>query len=235
MNDPKLSRLPFEGDDEADHRLWAALADLPRGEPSDGLRQRFYSGLHGAGAQPWTERLGHWLGLGRNVGWATVAASLVLGFGVAQLIDRPTAGDTRLVALEQNLVQLHRELILDRLQDDSASTRLRGVVDASEVAITDPQVAQALLERASVDRSPSVRSAAIDALGSQLGSGAIGESLMSLLESAQSPIVQLSLADLVLRHGDPQQVRQLKTLADAGRLHPDIVRHIHNALGSQSA
>jgi hypothetical protein len=57
---------------------------------------------------------------------------------------------------------------------------------------------------------------------------------MALLEGAESPIVQLALADLVLRHGDRPQVRQLQSLADAGRLHPDIVRHVNNALGSQT-
>lgn len=234
MNDRKMSNLPFQGDDPNAQKLWAALGDMPRGEPSDGLRRRFYSRLHEAGTRPWTERLGRWLGLRENAGWVTAAACLVLGFGFALVIERPAEEDTRLAALEQNLAQLHRELILDRLDDESASTRLKGVVDASEVVATDPQVARALLDRAAQDRSPSVRSAAIDALGSQLGSGEIGSELMGLLEAADSPIVQLALVDLVLRHGDRQQVSQLQDLADSGRLHPDIVRHVNNALRSQS-
>jgi len=234
MNDPNLSRLPFEGDDEAQRKLWAALSELPRAEPSDGLRRRFYSGLATAGARPWAERMGRWLGLGGNPGWVTVAASVALGFGVAQLVGRSGNGDSRLLALEQNLAQVQRELIIDRLQDASASTRLRGAMEAGEMAATDQQVALALLERASTDRSSSVRSAAVDALGPQLGSSVIGDSLMTLLEGAESPLVQLSLTDLVLRHGEPHQVQRLRSLADTGRLHPDIVRHIHNALGSQS-
>jgi HEAT repeat protein len=157
-----------------------------------------------------------------------------LGFGVAQVIDRPVEDSTRLVALEENLALLQRELILDRLQDTSATKRLRGAVDASQVVAYDPQVARALLDLATQDRSVSVRSAAIDALGSQMNSGDIGGEVMQLLEGAESPIVQLALVDLVLRHGGGQQIRQLQELADNGGLHPDLVRHVNNALRSQS-
>jgi hypothetical protein len=233
MPDKKPTSLPFDSDEPADHKLWSALGELSRGEPSDRLRRRFYSGLHEAGRRPWTQRLGQWLGLQAG-GWVTAAACLLLGFGFAQVIDRPTAETLKLVAIEETMVRLQRELILDRLQDASASTRLKGVVDASEVVAHDPQVARALLDRAAQDASLSVRSAAIDALGSQLGSGEIGAELMRLLQGAQSPIVQLALVDLVLRNGDGEQIRQLQSLADSGALHPDLVRHVNNALRSQS-
>jgi hypothetical protein len=234
MTRKEPTSLPFESSDSAEEKLWSALADLPLEEPSSHLRRRFYNGLHEAGSQSWTQRLSQWLGMRSNGGWATVAACLLLGFGVAQVIDRPVEDSTRLVALEENLALLQRELILDRLQDTSATKRLRGAVDASQVVAYDPQVARALLDLATQDRSVSVRSAAIDALGSQMNSGDIGGELMQLLEGAESPIVQLALVDLVLRHGGGQQIRQLQELADNGGLHPDLVRHVNNALRSQS-
>lgn len=233
MPDEKPTSLPFESDNPAEQKLWTALSDLPRGEPSDRLRRRFYSGLHEAVRRPWAERLSRWLGL-RAGGWVTAAACLVLGFGVAQVTVRTPSETPRLVALEENMVRLQRELILDRLQDASANARLRGIVDATEVAADDPQVAHALLDRATQDPSLSVRAAAIDALGSQLRSGEIGAELMRLLEVAESPIVQLALVDLVLRNGDGEQIRRLQNLAAEGRLHPDLVRHVDNALRSQS-
>jgi hypothetical protein len=125
-------------------------------------------------------------------------------------------------------------LILDRLQDEAVSTRLAGVYDAREAAQHDPQVAQALLQRAATDRSPSVRSAAIDALGPQLHSDAVGGELMGLLEAADSPIVQLALVDLVLRNGSAAQLAHLKRLADAEGLHPDLARHVRKSLGSEA-
>jgi len=234
-NHPKEpASLPFESGDVDEQKLWAALSELPRGEPSGELRRRFYSGLHEAAKPHWTERLSSWLGMSSTSGWITAAACLLLGFGFAQVLDRPESDSARLVALEENLAGLQRELILDRLQDTSANTRLKGVVEASQLVASDPLVAQALLDRAAQDRSLSVRSAAIDALGSQLRSGRIGGDLMRLLEDAESPIVQLALVDLVLRHGDEDQINQLQSLSDGGQLHPDLVRHVNSALRSPS-
>jgi tryptophan synthase alpha subunit len=73
---------------------------------------------------------------------------------------------------------------------------------------------------------PSVRSAAIGALGTQLGTPAVGEQLMELLQQAESPFVQMALVDLVLRNGSNQQITQLRKLANDGVLHPDIARHV---------
>lgn len=236
MPDRKPSTLPFETGDPAEQALWSALADLPRGEPGPGLRRQFYHGLEQAHSQRWTTRLRNWLGLRGNAGWITATACVLIGFGLAQTVDRQAggAGPERLVALEDSVAQLKRELILDRLQDDSAATRLKGVVEAGQMVQTDREVARALLARATQDRSPSVRSAAVDALAPELRSQDVGSSLMNLLKNAESPLVQLALVDLVLRHGSSEQVHQLQQLADSGRLYPDLAQHVRQALGSQS-
>lgn len=238
MNSKHKDGLPrgvsFDSSDPAERALWEAMEDLPQAKPSPHLRRRFYDNLHAASADNWAVRIGRWLGMRSSGGWITVAACLALGFGVAQVVDQPLSDSPRLVALEENLAHLQRELILDRLEDASASTRLRGIVDASQVAAGDPLVTQALLDRAARDKSISVRSAAIDALGARMESGQVGSEVMQLMESADSPIVQLALVDLVLRHGDAGQVSALLELADKGSLHPDLVRHVNNSLRSQS-
>jgi hypothetical protein len=49
---------------------------------------------------------------------------------------------------------------------------------------------------------------------------------MGSLEKAGSPLVQLALADLVLRYGNPNQLEQLLGLSDRGLLHPDVAKHV---------
>jgi hypothetical protein len=75
----------------------------------------------------------------------------------------------------------------------------------------------------------SVRAAAIDAIGPQLGTPSIADELMASLEQAESPLVQLALADLVLRYGDPKQLEQLLRLSGRGALHPDVAQHIKSS------
>ncbi|MCW8924922.1 MAG: hypothetical protein OQJ84_01595 [Xanthomonadales bacterium] len=235
MPDKKTTSVPFESVDTAEQNLWTALGDLPRDEPSPDMRRSFYQRLEQASSRRWSERLRDWLGMRNNAGWITASACVLIGFGVAQLTNQPQPGDQdRLAALEQNINLLNRELILDRLQDEAPGTRLAGVYDARNVVADDAQIAQALLQRAATDRSSSVRSAAIGALGSQLNSDTVGGELMSLLENADSPIVQLALADLVLRNGNAMQLAQLQRLADEKRLNPDIARHVNKSLGSES-
>lgn len=237
----KASSLPFETGDPGEQKLWAALEELPRGEPSSDLRGSFYRGLETASSRSLAVRLREWLGLGSNMGWVTAAACLVLGFGLSQtLLQQSTAtpgaaaDDGRLAALEQNVSLLNRELILGRLTADSTGMRLQGVVQAGNVAAQDGEVARALLATAMQDRSLSVRSAAIDALGPQLGNAEFGQQLMSLLEEAESPIVQLALVDLILRHGSTSQLEHLRVLAEQERLHADLVSHVLNSLGVQT-
>ena len=115
----------------------------------------------------------------------------------------PAADHTELAQLQQQVAILNRNLVLDRLENDSPSKRLLGVIEASDLAEHDPEVRRALLDRAVDDRVHSVRSAAIDAIGPRLGTPAVGDELMASLEKAKSPLVQLALADLVLRYGNP--------------------------------
>ncbi|MFK7958772.1 MAG: hypothetical protein AB8B96_21970, partial [Lysobacterales bacterium] len=70
----------------------------------------------------------------------------------------------------------------------------------------------------------------IDALGPQMANSEVGTELMALLEGADSPLVQLALVDLVLRHGTAQQVRELLELARSERLDPDLVPYVTAAV-----
>lgn len=236
MSDRKNPSLPFESSDEAEQNLWQELGNLPMAEPPADLRRSFYNELEKAGSLTWGGRIRSWLGLSNNAGWVTATACLLIGFGAAQLATEQasTVEPGRLVALEQNIALLNRELVLDRLQDDAPGTRLLGIHAASSLVRDDDEIAQALLVRASEDRSHSVRSAAIDALGPQLNTTQVGDELMRLLENADSPIVQLALTDLVLRNGNQAQLDQLLYLANEERLHPDLIRHVKKALRSET-
>ena len=235
MSDRKLGELPFESESAAENRLWTELADLPRENPSSELKRRFYRDLDQASSRNLLERIRASLGMSNNLGWVTAAACLVVGVILGQMLksDAPEAS-TRLVALEQNVALLNRELILDRLEDSQAAKRLRGVIDASRVAQDDAEIARALLMRATDDSVHSIRTAAIEALGPRLNTSLVGSELMRLLETETSPLVQLALVDLVLRHGSRQQLDQLLSLAQQGRLHTDLVTYVENTLGRES-
>lgn len=235
MTDQKDSSLPFESSEASERQLWQALGDLPHAEPSANLRRGFYEQLEKADSRGIGSRIRGWLGLSGNTGWVTAAACLLVGFAVAQIsFETESIQPDRLAALEENIALLNRELVLDRLQDDAPGTRLLGIHNATSLVQNDQEITQALLVRATEDRSPSVRSAAIDALGPRLDSATVGDELMNLLQSAESPIVQLALVDLVLRNGNQKQLAQLLSLANEEKLHADLIRHVKKSLGRES-
>ena len=222
-----LAGVPFDGDDAEQQRLWDELKALPLAEPSARLRRRFYDRLDEASRPTRADRWRRWLGLTGTAGTVTATACAAIGLIAGLLlVNLPGADRADLAALQHQVETLNRSLVLDRLQSDSASKRLRGVIDAAGVANGDPEVTRALLTRAVEDRVYSVRSAAIDAIGSRLNTPAVGNELMTSLERTQSPLVQLALVDLVLRHGNAERLERLLELGELGRLHPDVMQHV---------
>lgn len=236
MADKNKPELPLDTDDAHEHALWRALGEHEAGEPSAALRQDFYRNLEMAGRPTLLDRLHDILGFRGNAGWVTAAACLLVGIGAGAIVSGGAAGgDDRLEALEQNIALLNRSLILDRLENEAPSKRLRGVIDAASIAGEDAEVAHALLVRATQDRVGSVRSAAINALGPNINAPTVGQQLMPLLEQAESPIVQLALVDLVLRYGNTTQLDEVLSLAKGGQLHPDLERYVISTLEGETA
>lgn len=228
MSDKRKSGVPFESDDAAEQQLWSDLENLPQEAPSQRLRHRFYGELEQADRR--LHRRRRWLGWITAPGLAAALGCLFVGVMVGLLLRSPsTANHAELAELQQQVSILNRNLVLDRLENDSASKRLLGVMEASDLAGRDPEITRALLERAVDDRVHSVRSAAIDAIGPRLGTPAVGDELMGSLEKAESPLVQLALADLVLRYGNPSQLEQLLRLSERGLLHPDVAKHVKSS------
>lgn len=226
------NNLPLDSNDAAENKLWDVLAAIDVEEPSLNLRQGFYERLERASRPTLLSKLRDLLGFSGNAGWITASACLIAGIGAGQMLGATDteAGSTRLAALEENVSMLNRTLILDRLANDSPGKRLQGVMDAGYMAGQDAEITDALLQRATQERVHSVRAAAIDVLGRQLGAPSIGKRIMASIQEAKSPLVQLALIDLVLRNGDQQQVDQLLQLAQDGLLYPDLSRHVLSSL-----
>jgi hypothetical protein len=229
MSDKRKSGVPFESEDAAEQQLWSELEKLPQGSPSQNLRRRFHDELERADRR--LHRRRRWLGWITAPGLIAAMGCLFIGVMIGLLLrNQPAASHSELAQLQQQVAILNRNLVLDRLENDSASKRLLGVIEASDLADHDPEVRRALLERAVDDRVHSVRSAAIDAIGPRVGSPAVGDELLASLEKAESPLVQLALADLVLRYGNTMQMEQLLRLSERGRLHPDVAQHVKSSV-----
>lgn len=231
MSEKENRGVPFVSDDGEEQQLWQVLEGISQQEPPPRLRRKFYGELDRLGRQTPLERWSRWIGLIGGRGLATALTCAVAGIVVGVLLnDTRSIERSELTDLQQQVANLNRNLVLDRLENVSASKRLLGVIDAAGMAENDTEIAHALLTRAVDDRVYSVRAAAIDAIGPQLHTPAVGDELMAMLEKAESPIVQWALVDLVLRHGNAQQIDRLVKLGESGALHPDLAQHVKTAV-----
>ena len=227
---PDRDGVPFEAEGPEDAALWEALETLPSEAPPATLRTGFYRTLRER-----EERKNRWFARllpGLRMA-APAALALVVGFGVGRMTDSgsaatPTAAPAELASLQAEVSRLSRTVALSMLQDDAATERLQAISLVSEFAQEDPNATRALLAAATTDPVAAVRGAALDALGPKLGEPLIEAGIRRLLLEADSVLVQLSVADLIMRWGGDDLIATLVDAAEAGTLLPDVARYVND-------
>lgn len=216
--------------------LWSQLGELPGVEPGPGLRARFDVMLEAyrAGqrrAHPsFLERLDGWLAplVPRRPAFqlAVALAFLALGgFLGARLAREPRpalAGPDRISTLSAEVRDLRNLVAVSLLQQSSPSERLRGVSFSYRVSEPEPDVLSALVSTLNHDPNVNVRLAAIDALTRFADREPVRDSLVRSLPEQDSPLVQISLIDLMVRLREKDAVDLLRALAEKSDLHPAV-------------
>src|SRR5258708_12873877 len=115
-------------------------------------------------------------------------------------------------------------------QQECASQRLEGVSWRTRLPEPDPKVMGALMHTVRFDNSVDVRLAALDALGRYADQPEVRRELVDVLQTTQSPMVQVALIDLLgdlhdksaapqfkQFHQDPHANPTLKKRSDLGK------------------
>lgn len=225
-------------DAEVLERLWREVGELPEEQPSPRLRQRFEAMLSEAVAQESAARVlrpefrsprpaarsGRWPWV------AALAATLVLGLVLGTEISR-RRDDRQIDALRREVASLHESVTVALLAGRSPSDRLRGVAYGREVSAVDERVAGALLEALRSDPNVNVRLAALEALRPLAGRPAERPRLIEALGSQRSPLVQLSLVEVLVDSGDPAAREELEQLLSNPELDPAVRGYLRGRLG----
>jgi hypothetical protein len=195
--------------------VWRGLETMAEPEPSPAMRARFLETLHAyqEGFQEAQRKLtyqapkpGWWAGFlpARPVWQAAFAAALIVASGLggryllAPRNAEPPANPE--IAQLRNQVESLRQLVaLSLLQEQSPSSRLRGVGYSYQMSQPDQQVQQALLHTVNHDTNVNVRLSAVDALAKFAGNPEVRRALVDSLPVQDSPLVQIALIDLLVQ------------------------------------
>jgi hypothetical protein len=212
--------------------VWRGMGSLPEPEPDPAMRARFLevieayqagraSGLAGQVADP-----PHRPWLARSV-WQPVLAFalLMLGVFLGRYAAQPRDAGPDVAQLRGQVEGLRQLVTLSLLQEQSPSSRLRGVTYSYQMARPDAQVEQALLYAVNHDSNVNVRLSAVDALEKYAANPQIRRALADAVPVQDSPLVQIALMDLLVQLSDKEAAPALRKLAQDAQADNQVRQH----------
>jgi hypothetical protein len=229
-----LAECPFCREElESLDRLWASLAGIPLEEPSDTVRSRFYTMLEGYrhGMEPSRKTslrstFQKWFSpkLRFQTASQLVVGVLILscGFISGYLIRSMRSGSQELAGLRAEVHEMRQMVTISLLKQQSASERLRGVSWSSQVIHPDPEFLSTLVHTLNYDPNVDVRLASVDALARFANDSAVRQGLIQALPKQDSPLVQISLIDLLVQLHERQSVDVFKQIIADTNQNPQV-------------
>jgi len=217
--------------------IWTKLGVLPLELPGPALRQRFYSMLEafkeGLGDEEEErasigEKVSNWLGqiMPRRPVYQLVFSLLFLAVGLGGgflLTERSrTAAKTEVAALTQEAKDMRQTAVMSLLQQKSPSDRLMGVSWSTQLQQPDERIVATLLDTLNHDSNVNVRIAAAEALYLFYDHPRVKDELVHSLALQTSPLVQLTLIDLLVEIRERRAAEALRSLIQNEKLNPRV-------------
>ncbi|NAS10388.1 HEAT repeat domain-containing protein [Poritiphilus flavus] len=216
---------------------WAQLDSLEVPEPSERMDTSFYSMLYeeqdkakkkvGFASQIRDFMVSLWRPQ-FAYGLALLAIGLAIGFFLRAPIDNPVQQSPEVVDSETETVR--EQLVLTLLEQPSANKRLQGINEANKIQKVDETVIRALLQTLNSDPNVNVRLAAIESLTNYLDNPIVREGLVQSIVSQESPIVQVTLANLMVALQEKKSIEPFKKLIRSKSLDSSVKKKLESSI-----
>lgn len=136
---------------------------------------------------------------------------LLIGFGLGYFVKNINISET-ISFSNSDTDRVREKLAIILLEQPSASYRLEGVYETDKLKSIDEKVINALLKTLNNDSNVNVRLAAITSLSKFSDNPSVREGLIQAITKQDAPILQVTLADLMVSLQEKTSIRQLKLL-----------------------
>ncbi len=157
------------------------------------------------------------------------AGLLIIGFVVGNILQ-PPSGNNEVKQLTQQVGELKEMMMLSLLEKESASERLRAVSLTNEMSQVSDKVTRALFQTLNHDANVNVRLAALEALTPYIGQSEVRKELIHSISQQDSPLVQVTLADLMVAIQEKKSVKELQKLLDNDSTPRDVKNKIKKSI-----
>ncbi len=135
---------------------------------------------------------------------ASTMALLIIGLITGFSIGSRTGSKNEIVQLKTDVNQLQQVVMTSILDQNSVTERIRGLSMTGRLKNTDKEFYSALLLTLNSDTNVNVRLAAVNALANFTGNEYVRYELVKSLSLQSSPLVQVSLIDLLSTIKEPE-------------------------------
>lgn len=161
------------------------------------------------------------------MGAVLLLLGMALGYWVA---ENSTNDHTMIVSSEETAIR--ETLVLTLLEQPSVNKRLQGINEANKFDKAEGNVIQALLYTLNNDPNVNVRLAAIASLAKYGEDANVREGLVKSIVIQDSPIIQTTLADLMVALQEKRSVKYLEELVRTKQLDASAKKKIEESIRS---
>ncbi|WP_055394481.1 HEAT repeat domain-containing protein [Flagellimonas eckloniae] len=158
---------------------------------------------------------------------------LGLGLGIGYYMNSSDSTNTiEVAASNAETDDVRQKLILTLLEQPSANQRLQGVSEANKVGDVDEMVVKALLQTLNKDSNVNVRLAAIESLTNYVDNPLVRQGLVQSIPNQESPILQITLANLMVALQEKASIEPFKQLLKEKQLDTTVKKKIEHSIES---
>ncbi|MEM8762170.1 MAG: HEAT repeat domain-containing protein [Bacteroidota bacterium] len=215
---------------------WALLSALESPEPSEAMDDAFIKMLDAAEQNKVKNTVPSFWSKWRGIFTPNMAFGMLLllvGLGVGyQFGPKENTLPQNNVVVEEETEAVRQKLVLTLLEQPSANQRLDGVNEANKIKEVDDMVISALLQTLNNDPNVNVRLAAIESLASYVDKPIVRQGLVQSIAQQESPLVQVTLANLMVALQEKSSIEPFKQLLKEKQLDTTVKKQIQKSINS---
>jgi hypothetical protein len=162
---------------------------------------------------------------------AFASVTLLLGLAAGFFLRAPQSQkDDQIKMLGEEVSDLKEMMMLSLLEKESATDRLKAVSLSEDMGQASQKVTTALLQTLNHDDNVNVRLAALDALRAYSKDSKVREELIRSISKQDSPLVQISLAELMVEMQAKSSVKELEKILRNENTPTDVKKKIRESI-----
>lgn len=217
--------------------VWSQTDRITTPEPSEQMDVQFFESLNAAVEKQKVKKSNSFLNKFKflwspQFAYGIVLLGIGLSIGYFFNTDKINNQVDANIASNNETKEVREKLVLTLLEQPSANKRLQGVSEANKFVKVDETVVNALLETLNKDSNVNVRLAAIESLTNYVDNAAVRQGLVQSIPNQESPIIQVTLANLMAALQEKKSVEPFKKLLQNQKLDTTVKRKIESTIQS---